>query len=178
MRLVDQILAVDSALTTAKLKFGFGGALALAWCTEQARGTIDIDVNVFVTTSEVRAVLAALPDGVVVTEEARQLLERDGQVRLFWDTTPIDLFLSVAPFHHEVGSRLRFETFGGRQVPFLSCVDLAIFKVLYNRTKDWADLEAMAAAGCLDGVVVVGELTRLFGGSDERIERLVTILGW
>ena len=29
MRLVDQILEVDAALTTAELKFGFGGALAL-----------------------------------------------------------------------------------------------------------------------------------------------------
>ncbi|MEI6700610.1 MAG: hypothetical protein WCL38_02495 [Actinomycetota bacterium] len=178
MRLVDQILEVAAALTSAKLKFGFGGALALAWCTEQARGTIDIDVNVFVTTNEAPAVLAALPDGVLVTQEARSLLESDGQVRLFWDTTPIDLFLSVAPFHHEVSRRLRFETFGGRQVPFLSCIDIAIFKVLYNRTKDWADLEAMVAAGCLDGVVVVGELTRLLGGSDGRIERLINLLGW
>ena len=44
----------------------FGGALALAWCTERARGTIDIDLNVFVDGSRAREVLAALPGGVRV----------------------------------------------------------------------------------------------------------------
>ncbi len=29
------------------------------------------------------------------------------------------------------------------KLPFLSCPDLAVFKVFFNRTKDWADLEAM-----------------------------------
>ena len=40
-----------SALDDARIPHAFGGALALAWCTQRARGTIDIDVNVFVDRS-------------------------------------------------------------------------------------------------------------------------------
>ena len=46
--IVEQILAIHGALGDARLPHAFGGALALAWCTQRARGTIDIDVNVFV----------------------------------------------------------------------------------------------------------------------------------
>ena len=49
----------------------FGGALALAWCTERARGTIDIDVNVFVDVSRTAEVLSALPDGIAWSPEDR-----------------------------------------------------------------------------------------------------------
>ena len=43
-----KIVALHRALERAQLPHAFGGALALAWCTQRARGTIDIDVNVFV----------------------------------------------------------------------------------------------------------------------------------
>ena len=38
--------------------------------------------------------------------------------------------------------------------------DLAVFKAFFNRTKDWADIEAMIEAGSLDGDRVVGVLVR------------------
>jgi hypothetical protein len=44
-------------------------------------------------------------------------------------------------------AKLDWHDFGGRQIPFLGCSDLAVFKVFYNRTKDWADLEEMIAIG-------------------------------
>ena len=40
--LPTKIVAIHKALASAKLPHAFGGALALAWCTERARGTIDI----------------------------------------------------------------------------------------------------------------------------------------
>ena len=45
--LSEKILAIDRSLSEASIAHAFGGALALAWCTQRARGTIDIDVNVF-----------------------------------------------------------------------------------------------------------------------------------
>src|SRR5690606_21498825 len=59
-----KILLVHAALDDAGLSHAFGGALALAWCTQRARGTIDIDVNVFVGVDEARHVFATLPAGV------------------------------------------------------------------------------------------------------------------
>ena len=64
LSLADKIIAVHGALDGAGLPHAFGGALALAWCTQRARGTIDIDVNVFVPATDAEVVLAALPGGV------------------------------------------------------------------------------------------------------------------
>ena len=50
--IVDKILVISETLEIRHLPYAFGGALALAFCTEPARGTIDIDVNVFVGQDE------------------------------------------------------------------------------------------------------------------------------
>ena len=64
------------------------------------------------------------------------------------------------------------ESFAGTDVPFLSCQDLAVFKVFFNRTRDWADLEEMFSAGTLD-VDAAAALTALhMGADDERVVRL------
>lgn len=175
MTLVERIVVLHRALADAEVPHAFGGALALAWCTQQARGTIDIDVNLFVPGSPegVSATLAALPPGVTWTDADVRLLERDGQARLWWDETPVDVFFNTTGFHAAAAGRVRVEPFGGSDdVPFLACRDLAVFKAFFNRTKDWADLEAMAAAGTLDVEAVLGVLVAYLGGADERIEKL------
>jgi hypothetical protein len=173
--LVEKIVAVHAALDDAEIPHAFGGALALAWCTQRARGTIDIDLNVFVDPSRTAELLAALPDGVAWSDADRALLERDGQARLWWDDTPVDVFVNTTEFHDQVARRCRHEPFAGVEVPFLACVDLAVFKAFFDRTKDWADLEEMADAGTLDVEVVVGVLARLLGPDDHRIRRLLAL---
>jgi hypothetical protein len=167
-----KIVAVHRALDAAGLAHAFGGALALAWCTERARGTIDIDVNVFVPKMRAAEVVAALPREVTATPAQLAALTRDGQVRLFWDDTPVDLFLDTTEFHEQAARRARWEDFGAEVLPFLSCADLAVFKAFFDRTKDWADLEEMAAIGALDVDRVVGVLVRHLGAEDPRVARL------
>lgn len=169
------MLAIHAHLRMAGIDHAFGGALALAWCTQQARGTIDLDVNVFVGPERAEETLAALPAGVIATVEDRSLLGRDGQARLWWDTTPVDLFLNTTEFHEGVGARVRWEPFAGEVLPFLACEDLAVFKAFFNRTKDWADLEAMQDAGTLDVSTVAGVLATFLGPDDERIARLLSL---
>lgn len=170
--IVRKIVALHRALEKADLPHAFGGALALAWCTEQARGTIDIDVNVFVDASEGRRVASALPRPIVRSDAQLAALERDGQVRLWWDHTPVDVFLDTTPFHRQVVGRCRVEAFGGTDVPFLSCLDVAVFKAFFNRTKNWADLEEMQAAGTLDFAAVIAVLIEYLGTDDERVRKL------
>ena len=168
----EKMLSIHRSLEQAGIAHAFGGALALAWCTQRARGTIDIDVNVFAGTDQTDAVLAALPAGIAWTSDDRARIERDGQQRLWWDTTPIDVFLNTTDFHEQVGSRARWEQFEGEALPFLSCADLAVFKTVFNRTKDWADLEEMRDADTLDVDRVIGVLVHYLGPDDDRIERL------
>lgn len=71
----------------------------------------------------------------------------------------------------------RLERFGDMDLPFLSCVDLAVFKAFFNHTKDWADLEEMHQPGTLDVDRVLGILVWYVGPIDERIDRL-RALSW
>ena len=173
--LPEKIVAVHRALADADLAHAFGGALALAWCTQRARGTIDIDVNVFVPVERTGDLLAALPTEVTATDEAVTQLESDGQTRLWWGSTPVDVFLDTTPFHVAVGDRVRWEPFGGSDVPFLACRDLAVFKAFFDRTKDWADLEEMRTAGTLDVEAVAGVLVHYLGTDDPRVARLLAL---
>ena len=102
---------------------------------------------------------------------------RDGQVRLWWDSTPVDVFLNTTGFHAQAASRAIAESFAGADIPFLSCADLAVFKAFFNRTKDWADLEEMLDAGTLDVDRVLGVLVRYLGAGDERVGRLRALAG-
>lgn len=90
-------------------------------------------------------------------------------MRLWWDATPVDVFLNTTEFHEHAADRTRREEFVGESVPFLSCDDVAVFKAFFNRTKDWADLEEMAGAKTLDIEKVVGVLAHYLGPQDERI---------
>jgi hypothetical protein len=127
---------------------------------------------VFVDTSRAAEVLDALPRGVASDGNDLAILERDGQRRLWWGETPVDVFVNTSDFHAQAAARCRVEQFAGTETPFLSCSDLAVFKAFFNRTRDWADLEDMAAVGTLDIDRVLGTLTRYLGPTDERIEHL------
>jgi hypothetical protein len=175
--LPGKIVALHRALDAAQLPHAFGGALALAWCTQRARGTIDIDVNVFVPVERVGDLLAALPGEVSADDAAVAQLESEGQARAWWDATPVDVFLDTTPFHADVGERIRWEPFAGQDVPFLACRDLAVFKAFFDRTKDWADLEEMQVAGTLDVEAVAGVLVHYLGLDDPRVARLLALAG-
>lgn len=170
--LPEKIVAVHERLAAAGLDHAFGGALALAWCTGRARGTIGIDVNVFVGVDQAAQVLDALPEAVERTSALLQTLRREGQVRLWWEHTPVDVFLNSTDYHPAVAERIRWESFMNGDLPFLCCHDLAVFKAFFNRTKDWADLEEMVAAGTIDTGAVAAVLIDLLGAGDERVTRL------
>jgi hypothetical protein len=149
-RLEDRLLAVHDGLSAAGIPHAIGGAIALGYCVLEARATQDVDVNVFVTPERTKEVFAALPREIVFSGLDVERAERDGQVRLWWDVTPIDLFLNVLPFHEEVARNIRHVTLGERTIPVLSCTGLAVFKAMFDRPRDWVDIEAMVEARALD----------------------------
>ena len=170
--LPEMVLEIHAALDDAGLAYAFGGALALAWCTRQPRGTSDIDINIFTPASNAERVLAALPREVVATRRNRTELERDGQSRLWWESTPVDVFLSTDEFHDQAMSRVSREPFEGALVPFLSCQDLAVFKAFFDRLRDWADLQDMVTAGTIDADSLAGVIVDLLGPDDARLAKL------
>ena len=170
--LVDKVVEIHKALTDAELPHAFGGALALAWCIGYPRATADVDVNVFIAESDAEQLRGALPTGVAISASDLAQLADEGQARLWWDDTPVDVFLNSTPLHERAAGRARWETFGQTRMPFLSCLDTAIFKAFFNRTKDWSDLEEMHKAGTLDARSVREVLASALGDGDERVRTI------
>jgi hypothetical protein len=174
--LPDKVIAIHGALVAAKIPHAIGGAIALAYYAEP-RATVDVDVNVFVATerwSEIRSALAPLGVEVDLDESA---LVRDGQVRLWWGSNPVDLFFAYDPFHGEMERATRKVPFADTRIPILAPEHLAICKAIFDRPKDWLDIEAMfIVSEPLDVPAIETWLTRMVGREDQRLAKLGEIL--
>ncbi len=173
--LVGRVVAICDALDEQSIPWAIGGAMALAFATAEPRGTRDIDVNVFVAATQARRVFAALPKGVRHRAADVSTAGLDDQVRLWWDDTPIDIFFAANPFHHEVALRCVTVPFGGRNIRVLSAEDLAVFKAMFDRSKDWVDIETMAASEAIDLDLAASRLHDVLG-DDPRVARLRNIV--
>lgn len=174
--LVEKLFAIHDALRAAALPHAFGGAIALAYCTEEPRGTRDLDLNIFGSASEAEAILAKLPSSVSVQPGDVAAVARDGQARLWWDDTPIDVFLNNLPLHEAVAAGVVWVPLAGRDIPVLDCASLAIFKAFFGRTKDWADMEAIAQATPEDIEEAANTIADLVGEDDPAHQRLKALL--
>jgi hypothetical protein len=173
--LVEKLLAIHAALRASSLPHAFGGAIALAYCVQEPRGTRDLDVNIFVDAEKAAEVLAALPDGVRVEEGDVEKVVQDGQTRLFWDGVPVDVFLNNLPLHEEVANGVVWVDMQGTQIPVLNCASLVIFKSFFARTKDWGDIEEVALATPEDVDTAVKTVAALVGECDSSYKRLAEI---
>jgi len=172
MNLADRLLAIHAALADAQIPHAFGGAVALAYWVDEPRGTRDIDVNLFLPPAEWERVRAALPDGITADERALAAIRRDGQARLWWEDTPVDVFFSNLPIHDEAARHQREVPFEGVQIPILGPLELAVFKAMFDRGRAWGDIEGMLAAKTLDPDALRDHLVELVGPDDRRPSRL------
>jgi hypothetical protein len=179
LALDEKVVALERAFRGAGIPHAFGGAIALAYYATP-RGTHDVDINLFVPARQLDRVMNVLaPLGVgPAGEAARRSAERDEQVRVDWDGTPLDLFFAYDPLHDACRDRRRQVAFAGDQIAILSPEDLAIFKVLFSREKDWRDLrELLFAQGeRFDRDYALGWLAQILAAGDERLARFRALL--
>ena len=174
--LPERIVALESAL--AVVPHAFGGALALAYYAEP-RATIDIDLNVFVPADHFPEVAGPLLALGVAADEPRAVasIARDGQARVMWDRTPIDLFFSYDAFHDAAASARRVVPFAESTIPILAPEHLIVCKVVFDRPKDWVDIDAILTAGVpLDAAEILRWVGRVAGDADPRYERIAAVL--
>jgi len=171
--LPEKVVSIHEALGSKKIPHAIGGALALAYYAEP-RATIDIDLNVFVPTTSYPLVIGALsPLGVKVDDLNQADLERDGQCRLWWGDNPVDLFFAYDEIHEEMRKEARKVPFADTSLPILAPEHLAICKAMFDRPKDWIDIEQMlVATDDLDVVEIVRQLNRMVGPENPRLQRL------
>ena len=92
---------------------------------------------------------------------------------LSWEHTPIHVFFSYDPFHESCKARARQVPFADGEIWILSAEDITIFKVIYDRPRDRAEVrEVLLCLGELMDVAYTLEwLERLLGGEDSRVTR-------
>jgi len=141
-------VAVHDHLDGRHVPHAFGGALALAYYAEP-RGTIDVDVNVFVPFERAAEIVDGLGAVGFAAELAVEEWSPIAGVRLVRAGEPplLDLFFSIDERYESIARRVRRFPFGsaGVNLPFLSAEDLTVFKLSFGRDKDWVDLRRLVA---------------------------------
>ena len=175
--LAGRIVAVHEMLDSMSVAHQFGGAVALAWY-RNPRATTDIDLNITVSPEDADPVLGALTHlGVTVSPSDRAAIKRDGQARLDWDGSYLDLFFATFELHEAMAEHARQVAFGPVQIPILSPEHLIVCKVVFDRPKDWLDVEEMIAWGtAIDEGEVLGWVEQILGGASEQHARLGALL--
>lgn len=175
--LAGRIVVVHEMLDSMSVTHQFGGAIALAWY-RNPRATTDIDINVTLPPEDADPVLGALTHlGVSVSPADRDLINRDGQARLDWQGSYLDVFFATFELHREMAERLRHVSFGPVRIPILSPEHLTVCKVVFDRPKDWLDVEEMIAWGTtIEAGEALGWVQEILGETSEQYMRLAALL--
>lgn len=175
--LVSKIVALHEMLESLRVPHQFGGAIALAWY-RSPRATTDIDVNLTMAPDDATPVLGALEHlGITVADAGRRLVARDGQARLDWDGSYLDLFFATLDLHQEMARKARMVRFGPIEMPILSPEHLIVCKAVFDRPKDWVDIEEIVRWGTkVDAAEALSWVAGLLGAESEQAKRLEDLL--
>jgi hypothetical protein len=168
-----------AALEAAGIPYAIGGAIALgAW--SDPRGTHDVDLNLFVDHDGLDAALDVLSAaGVMIDRTAARSADEAGDVLIgHYGALRIDLFTPSIPFAWEAMKTRRRLLGPSGEAYYLSPEAMAIFKLLFFRSKDLVDVEKLVAiqGQDLDQSYVRRWIVEMMGEDDERVvawDRLV-----
>jgi hypothetical protein len=172
---------IGRALDAAGIDHAIGGALALG-VHGVPRGTLDVDLNVFVPEERLGEVFDVLRRvGVAVdTVSAMSAARAQGMFIGNLDGMRIDVFVPSIPFSDEAGrTRVRIASPDGGADWFLAPEALSVFKLLFARPKDFVDLERLVAVqgGALDRAYVRRWIADMMGDDDERVRKWDALVG-
>jgi hypothetical protein len=175
--LAQRIVSLHEMLDSAGVRHQFGGAIALAWY-RNPRATTDIDVNLTLPPEAAGPILEMLSRlGVTVTSENRAAIALDGQARLDWDGSYLDVFFATMDLHLEMAERARLVRFGPVEIPILAPEDLIVCKAIFDRPKDWLDIEEMLRWGTeVDAAKTLYWVGEILGPEAEQYSRLAELL--
>jgi hypothetical protein len=176
--LAVKIISLHEMLESLRVPHQFGGAIALAWY-RNPRATTDIDVNLTVPPEAAEPVLGAVAQlGVTVTADDRATIARDGQARLDWEGSYLDVFFATFELHEEMAERARQVQFGPVQIPILSPEHLIVCKAVFDRPKDWLDIEEILKWGTeVEAPMVLEWVADILGPDSAPFVRLASLLG-
>ena len=171
--LIDLVVSLIDALEASDFAYALGGALAYsAWA--EPRATQDIDLNVWTSEHELDAVFDLLERHAVTIdrEAARRDVRERGMFVARAQPYRVDVFVPSVPFYDEALKRRRRIHLAGREAWVLSPESLVVFKMLFFRPKDLADVGRILEIQMrsFDRAFVRRWLLRMLGEADERID--------
>ena len=179
LRMSEKVVRLHEALQRAAIPHAFGGAIAVDYY-RVPRTTVDIDLNVFVSSEErdrVIEVLAEefdLPDREALSAEIAKI----EQGKTYWGGTRIDIFFAASEFNESMAERVRVVEYQGGTIPILSAEDILVIKAVFDRSQDWLDIDAVCKVqgDKLDLAYMTKWLGKIIGVSDPRVTRLVQLV--
>lgn len=161
-------------LETLNQPYAFGGAIALGYWAAP-RGTLDVDLTLFYSPEQPSDCIQLLQDlGCdVVVSEATHSLQEHGFYRTSWQGTRLDVFLPLIPFYDEARLRRQQVDLGGQTVMIWDAATLVIFKMMFFRRKDLADVEQIlrTQGARLERSWIRQQLVNIFGSHDPRLSQ-------
>ena len=170
----DVAVALAVALDSQGRDYAIGGAIALGYWTEP-RGTMDVDLTLFMSQDEPRAVVEQLRSiGCDVDEkQAAQFLVEHGFCRASYYNVRVDVFVESYEFYKTVKRRRARVILRDREVRILDAETLCVFKMMFFREKDILDVKGIMRdlGSPLDRKFIREQLVEICGSHDPRIIR-------
>lgn len=163
-----------AGLERQQCDYALGGAIALGYWGEP-RGTVDVDLTLFVPPdrpSECIRLLQQLGCELGASGALRSLQEH-GFCEVRFRGLRVDVFLPTAPFYEAARRRRRIVPLGGQEVMIWDAESLCVFKMMFFRRKDVADVEQILRiqGGALDRAWIGARLEEIYGKLDPRLSQ-------
>lgn len=170
----DVAKKLAAALESRGQDYALGGAIALSFWGSP-RGTIYVDLTLCLPVSRSLECVQLLADIGCEVEMAAALtlLREHGFCRAEFGGLRVDVFLSSIPFYEEARRRRSRKPIDGQDVWIWDAETLAVFKMMFFRLKDLADLEQIlrSRGSQLDRSWIRQHLEALYGRRDPRLAR-------
>lgn len=161
-------------LDSAGLSYAFGGAIALGYWAEP-RGTVDVDLTLYLDQSDPFDQVDVLEElGCELSRfDAAASIREHGFCRTTFEGTRLDVFLPTIPFYALAKDRRRKVQLNGHTVYVWGPDVLCVFKMMFFRRKDLADVEQVLRLQGreLDRDWIRARMVEIYGARDPRVSQ-------
>jgi predicted nucleotidyltransferase len=159
-------------LDRAHCEYALGGAIALAYWSEP-RGTVDVDVSLFISAVDPSQTIDVLRriNAEFDASSVQTSIETHGFCRVRFMGRVLDVFLPIAMIYEPGRLRRQRVNIDGYEAMIWDAETLCVFKMMFFRRKDLADLESilLTQGAALDRSWIEQQLIAMYGQRDPRI---------
>lgn len=153
-------------------EYAVGGAIALGFWGVP-RGTVDVDLTIFLSPDHPSECIALLEDLGCEFEASvvSRSLREHGFCGVNFGGLRLDVFLPIVPIYEAARSRRKCVELAGQTVRVWDAESLVIFKMMFFRRKDLADVEQIlrTQGKRFDRTWVRDQLAVMYGARDPRL---------